>query len=244
MFKNWFDRNKSVEAVEGLKIDMHSHLLPGIDDGAPDTEASIALIKSLQALGFRKLITTPHIMSDLYRNSPEIIVTLLEHIQALIKQEKIDIQIDAAAEYYLDEHLMAKVLAGEKLLSFGNKYVLFETNFLNAPLNMNEFVFQLSIQGYKPVLAHPERYIYFYKRFDLMENLLNRGVYFQLNINSLSGYYSKEALYMAKELIKRRWVHFLGTDCHHEQHVEILRKVMQGKYYQKALALPLLNNTL
>jgi protein-tyrosine phosphatase len=113
---------------------------------------------------------------------------------------------------------------------------------LTEPLNLKEFIFEVSTQGYKPVMAHPERYLY----LDLhkAEDLLNRGVTFQINISSLTGYYSKPAQKMAHELIERKWVHWLASDCHHLMHAQLVKKAADSKYFQKALTLPLLNHTL
>jgi tyrosine-protein phosphatase YwqE len=122
--------------------------------------------------------------------------------------------------------------------------LLFETNFLTEPFNLKEFIFMATSKGYKPVLAHPERYLYLQNNLDRLEDLLDRGVLFQMNMSSISGYYSKNVQVTATKLIDRGWIHFLGSDCHHLQHVKILEAVQRMKYYQKALSLPLLNNSL
>jgi protein-tyrosine phosphatase len=244
MFGNWFKKSAATEASQVLQVDMHSHLLPGIDDGASDFESSLQLIKALSARGYKKLITTPHIMGDYYRNSPEVILPLLDDLKKMLVQENIPITIEAAAEYFLDEQLLDLLEQEKALLTFGDNYLLFETNFISEPLFLKEFIFKLSTKGYKPVLAHPERYLYLYKNFEAIQDILNRGVYLQLNINSITGYYSKQAQQMAFELIDRQWIHFLGSDCHHMPHIEVMDKAMSHKYYIKALNLNLLNNTL
>lgn len=223
---------------------MHSHLLPGIDDGVKDLDEMEIIIRELIDVGYTKVITTPHVISDLYRNTPEIILEKLEVARQFIAERKLNITIDAAAEYYLDETLYHKLKNNEKLLTIGGKYVLFETNFITEPLLMKEFIFLASSKGYKLILAHPERYLYLHDQDEKVEDLLARGVYLQVNITSLSGYYSKPAQKLATRLINDGHVHFLGTDCHHMNHVELLKKMQKNKYFEKALTLPLLNNSL
>ncbi len=223
---------------------MHSHLLPGIDDGVADLQESETIIRELIDLGYTKLITTPHIISDLYRNTPEIIHEKLEAVREHLSGKKLDITIEAAAEYYLDETLYQALKNNEKLLTLGGKYILFETNFITEPLLMKEFIFLASSKGYRLILAHPERYLYLHDQYGKVEDLLARGVHFQVNISSLSGYYSKPAQKLAIRLINEGHVHFLGTDCHHMNHVELLKKMQTNKYFEKALTLPLLNNSL
>lgn len=227
-----------------MLVDIHSHLLPGLDDGVQSLEEAVDVIRILQALGYRKLITTPHVISDSYRNTTETILAKLAELKAYLTQTEIAVDIEAAAEYYLDEDLVQKVEENAPLLTFGNRYFLFEVNFMVEPLNLNEFIFLLTTRGYKPVLAHPERYVFLQQNHDRLQDLINRGVLFQLNINSLSGYYSKPAQVLARKLIENRWVHFTGSDCHNANHVNLVKETLQSALYQKVLSLPLLNNTL
>lgn len=223
---------------------MHSHLLPGLDDGVKTFEEAFTIISNLKELGYTKLITTPHVMPDIYKNSPLIILEKLTSLQAFLLEKKIEINISAAAEYYLDEVLIKSLNNNEPLLTIADRYLLFETNFLTEPLNLKEFIFLASTKGYKLILAHPERYLYLMNNLSKAEDLINRGVLFQINISSLTGYYSKQSQSMAYKLIDRGWVHWLGSDCHHITHAALLKTAMRNKYYQKALALPLLNNTI
>jgi protein-tyrosine phosphatase len=207
-------------------------------------EQAEEIILHFQLLGYQKLITTPHVISDTYRNTPEIILSKLAELRAHLERRNIDIKIEAAAEYYLDEQLLDK-LETQPLLSFGhNKYLLFETNFMTEPFNLKEFIFRATTKGYKPVLAHPERYLYLQSNLGKIEDLLNRGVLLQLNISSITGYYSKSAHVTAQKLIDRGWIHMLGSDCHNLQHIQLVDKAQYLKYYEKALSLPLLNNSL
>jgi protein-tyrosine phosphatase len=242
---NWFQKEKKAESMLSLPVvDMHSHLLPGLDDGVQSFEESEAIIVKFQQLGYKKLITTPHVMSDFYRNSNDDIRNKLNEVNVMLAQKSIDITLEAAAEYYLDEVLMHRLQDDDELLTFGNRYLLFETNFMTEPLNLKEFIFLATTKGYKPVLAHPERYLYLQSKFEKAEDLIDRGVLFQLNIASLSGYYSKPAQTTAQKLIDKGHVHFLGSDCHTLQHIQLAAETRKNKYFQKAISLPLLNNTL
>src|SRR5690606_2489169 len=110
-----------------LEVDMHSHLIPGIDDGSKTMEESLNLVKRLSDYGLRKIITTPHIMSEYYRNTPEIISMGLEDLRRAVKNEGVSIEIEAAAEYYMDEIFLEKIKNGEEILTFGDNYILVET---------------------------------------------------------------------------------------------------------------------
>ena len=123
--------------------------------------------------------------------------------------------------------------------------MLFETSYINEPFNLNETVFNLLAAGYRPVLAHPERYTYLYGRFEELAQIREQGVLLQVNLNSLTGYYSAGAKRVAEKLIDEGLVDLLGTDTHHLKHLDTLRtKALISPYLAKALALPLLNNTL
>ena len=160
----WFSKNNERECeplnFSILKTDIHSHFIPGIDDGSPDMETTIALIEKMQALGFEKIITSPHVMSDFYKNSTEIILKGLACVRKELKAKKINIEIDAIAEYYVDYEFEQKI-GKEKFLTFGDNYILVELSFMQAPRNLFEIIFKLQLEGYKVVLAHPERYNYY-----------------------------------------------------------------------------------
>lgn len=248
MLSRWFKKEKTPKIdfnkVDPLKVDMHSHLLPGIDDGAQSLEDSIELIQVFQQMGYQKLITTPHIMGDFYRNTPEIIREKLEIVKEELEKREIDIQIEAAAEYYLDESLMEKLNGDAELLTIGGKYLLFETSYMHRSSYLDEAVFLIRSRGLTPVLAHPERYVYLFGKFDRLKEIAEKEVLFQININSLTGYYSKDSKKVAEELLKENMVSFLGSDCHNVKHQNITREANQLPFYQLALTKGLLNNTL
>lgn len=194
-------------------------------------DESVSLIKEFERLGYKKVITTPHIITDSFRNTPEKILNGLEQVRVALKTENIQIEIEAAAEYYVDFDFSRKI-EEEKLLSFGKDYLLFEISFINLPDNLAQIIFQLQIKGYKPVLAHPERYLFWSKDFEKYEQLKEKGVLFQLNINSLAGYYSGEAKKIAEQLVEKNMIDFVGSDCHHFRHLNVLKS---EAVYEKAL---------
>lgn len=226
-----------------ITVDMHSHLLPGLDDGVQSIEESLDLIQRLQSFGYKKLITTPHVMGDFYKNSPVDIQASLEELRQAVTDRGLDVEIGAAAEYYLDEWLLEKVKNGD-VVSFGDHYLLIETSFMNRPNQLLDAFFQVKLNGYKPVFAHPERYIYLYEDFERYKEIYDKGVYFQINLNSLTGYYSPGAKQMAEDLIKNEMVDFVGTDAHRATHVEMLNEVTDKKVFSKLKDLELLNETL
>lgn len=207
---------------------MHSHLLPGIDDGSPSPEVSLRLISGLVELGYKKLITTPHVMWDIYRNSQETIQTAYTTLQAALRNEGITIDIHAAAEYYLDEHFVQMLDTNTPLLTLKDKMVLIEFSFISSPFDVKEILFNLQIKGYQPVLAHPERYLYLSSNKGFYDELKDMGCLFQVNLLSLTSYYGKGVTELAHYLIKKNYVSLLGTDLHHERHLDALQHAGSG----------------
>jgi len=234
--------------LAALEVDMHSHLLPGLDDGAETLEQSVELVRAMQELGYRKLVMTPHVMGDFYKNKPaDIQAALVRLRQAVAAAGILDIELACAAEYYLDEWFVQKMEEGQELLSFGgdNRYVLLETSYINEPFNFQETIFQLKSAGYQPVLAHPERYTYLYDNFAALERMRANDILLQVNLNSLAGYYSRGAKRVAEKLIDSGLVDLLGSDAHNLKHTNTIReKVLSAEYLRKVLALPLLNSSL
>lgn len=227
-----------------LGTDIHSHFIPGIDDGAQTLEQGLELLASMAELGYRKVITTPHSMADGYKNSPEIILGGLEKLRAGVREAGINIEVDAAAEYYLDHALEQQVVA-ETVLTFGNNYLLFELPFIGEPAMLRQVVFQMQTQGYRPVLAHPERYSFWHNEFERFTDLKDRGVMFQLNMVALSGAYGPQAKQIAERMIDAGYYELVGSDCHNMNHVQAIHNTLTRPYLHKLIASgKLLNATL
>ncbi|GAA4829761.1 tyrosine-protein phosphatase [Algivirga pacifica] len=237
-------KKKAQRDLPPVLVDMHSHILPGIDDGSKNMEETIIMLKEFQSLGYKKMIMTPHIMMDFFRNTPEIVLGKLEEVKVAAKDAGIHMELEAAAEYYLDEAFIEMIESGAPLLTFGDNYVLFELSYMNESPLIDKAIFMLKSRGYKPVLAHPERYLYLGGKYQTFIDLKSKGVLLQLNILSFIGYYSKGSLDLAERLIKDKLVAFISSDCHKPRHIEKLIKARETELYQDALELSLLNNSL
>jgi protein-tyrosine phosphatase len=243
---NIFTKNKAPKFTDfsSLVTDMHSHLIPGIDDGSNDMNESIDLIKKLYHLGFRKLITTPHIISGGYNNTPQIINDGLDRLKKVLLTTGLPVELFAAGEYLLDDNFEEKYKSGN-ILTVGKKYVLIELPFIHEPESFYKTVFDLQVAGYKVILAHAERYSYWYGNPKKYEDLKDREIYLQLNTVSLAGHYSAPTRKAAEWLIDNEMITFLGTDAHNEKYIESLTQSLSSKYLQKLLSSnKLLNSTL
>jgi protein-tyrosine phosphatase len=224
VLKNIFSSSRLTNPVDLslLKTDMHSHLIPGLDDGVDSLEKSMILIKEMKKLGYSKLITTPHIQGEFYQNSSGTILSELERVKRELKKQNVDIELQAAAEYLIDEKFKEKIEKGD-LLTFGKNHLLVEMSFFNEYPHWRDYFFDLQIAGYKIVLAHPERYSYFFGNWSKYEELKDRGVLFQINISSLSGHYSNEIKRIAEKMIEQNMVELLGSDLHNLNYLEAIK---------------------
>ena len=227
----FFKKKDTKESAPLLDIDLHSHLIPGIDDGSQSMEESMLLLKGMFALGYKKVITTPHIMLDAYRNTPEIINEGLYELREAAREEKIEIEIEAAAEYYLDDGFYDLLKKGD-ILTIKGEYLLFETSYFAKPLQLEEMIFAISSSGYIPLMAHPERYRYIKDPMKEYSRFKDLGVHFQINLNSFAGHYGKSAKALAHFLSKEGMIDFLGSDVHHKKQVETLSNVFCSDAYR------------
>ncbi len=244
LIKNLFTSGKLSKPLDMsvLKTDMHSHLIPGIDDGSDSLETSVGLIEGMMELGYKKFITTPHIQGEFYQNTPHIILSGLERVKRELKKQNIQVEIEAAAEYLVDDKFEEKYKEGE-LLTFGKKHLLIELSYFNEHPRLKEFLFDLQIEGYKIILAHPERYAYWFRDFKKYEDLKDRGVFFQLNITSLTGYYSADVKKMAEKFVDLEMIDFAGSDMHNFNYLEALKRTCSEKYLRKLVESGKLQNS-
>lgn len=214
-----------------ITIDLHSHLLPGIDDGVRTLEESLAIIKKFKSMGYTKLITTPHIISDSYPNTKEIIQKKLFEVQEALKKEQLDIEIEAGAEHYVDMKFL-ELIEKDELIPFAGNHLLFETSYMSKPLILEEAIFDMQAKGYIPVLAHPERYRYMHNDIDAYVKLKELGVLFQVNAKSLKNA-SGSVYKMALKLINLGLIDFVGSDAHRIHDVINLEKIIKGRAYKR-----------
>lgn len=212
-------------------IDIHSHLLPGIDDGAVAIEDTQNLIKGLEEIGFRKFITTPHIMSDVWKNTS---VGINEKLSTTIREltlPDINTRLKAAAEYMIDAEFR-ELFKKERLLTLKENYVLVEMSYLSPPIQLYDILYELQIAGYQPVLAHPERYNFYHQSMDEYKKLKHVGCLFQLNMLSATGYYGEHVAKLSNSLLKEGLIDFVGSDVHHTRHLEALHKKIVLKNHE------------
>jgi hypothetical protein len=235
---------KTTNDFSFIGTDMHSHLIPNIDDGCDSLEHALLCIENLKALGFNKIVTTPHIMESVYPNTPEIIKEGLIRLRSALKEKKIAVEIEAAAEYKVDE-LFTEYLETNNLLTFGDNYVLIELSFLSPPINLDEVIFTMRTKGYKPILAHPERYRYWHDKLHKIEYLRSLGCLLQLNLMSLVGQYGLPAKIVSQKLLSNNQIDFLGTDLHRFEDINTLQKLLKSKdEYKRIAQLNLLNKAI
>lgn len=235
----FFTQKKEKIETTILHVDIHSHLIPNIDDGSKSMEESLELLCRMEALGYKKVITTPHIMLDTYKNTPKCIKEGLAYLQECAKNEGIQLEIEAAAEYYLDEGFYAHLKADE-VMTIRGKYLLFETSYTSKPLGLEEMIYEIGAAGYIPLMAHPERYRYIKDPSKEYKRLKELGVMFQVNLNSFGGYYGKQAKELANWLNGEKMIDFLGSDVHHLKQIEMLETVFRTSVYQSLF----INNTI
>jgi len=241
LFKNK-SSNTTLPGKLPVTTDIHSHILPGIDDGSPDIETSIQLIQGLYDLGIRKTIATPHIIGDMYRNTPDTINNALEKVKAACKKAKINIEITAAAEYMLDDYFMELLRNRSLLLTLHKNIILTEISYSSAPQNLEAFTSGILAAGYQPVLAHPERYFFYHRNFDQYYRLKEMGFHLQVNLLSLTGYYGSGVKKAAKFILEKDLATLLGTDLHHNKHLSALSKPENIAIFYKYLHNTVYNN--
>lgn len=221
-------------------VDIHSHLLPNLDDGSKSLEQTVTLLKRMQGFGIHNFIFTPHVMEGVWENSTAIITAKLQHLKKHLKSIGMEgVNLRAAAEYMLDNTFSKKVKT-EKLLTLKENKILVEMSYMNAPVNLYETLFSIQIAGYQPILAHPERYFFYHRNFNEYYKLKEAGCLFQLNLLSLSNYYGKDAQKIAVKLLKNNMIDFVGTDTHNNKHLDTLEKINDRKILQ--LITPVLEN--
>jgi len=228
----FFKRKSNIPAVKVLgklaflEVDIHNHILPGIDDGCVDTEQSLNIIKGLNTLGIQNFICTPHIMADVHPNTVSTISKSHSELNVALQREGNKSQIFAAAEHMID-HGIHSLIEKNNLCVMPGGYVLIEMSYLSESKALFQVIQDIQKLGYKPILAHPERYSYFHYNFDMYKHIKDAGCLMQLNLLSISRYYGMEVKVAALTMIKSGMYDFVGTDIHHEKHLHALIEVVK-----------------
>ena len=218
---------KLAELIPSGYVDIHSHVLPGIDDGAQKIKDAEFLLESMIDFGFSKVITTPHTMKNVWDNSTSSIGDAYNLVHSELPELSKQVSLQFASEYFLDENLI-RLAQQEKLLSLKDNFILIEMSYLNAPIQLYDFLFELQLKGYHLVLAHPERYNYFHSNKKEYQKLKKAGCLFQLNLLSTVGYYGKDAADIANYLLKKEMYDFTGSDIHHKNHIRAFQSKIVG----------------
>lgn len=250
-FAKWFGRNPQTpvyqvgaDKLAFLEVDMHNHLLPAIDDGSPSIEQSLVLAQGLQQLGFKKSISTPHIIQGVHPNTKATIAQAHQELEQALRQQGSSLALVAAAEHMIDDG-MSDLLQNDGLCVMPGGYVLIEMSYLAESSSLFQTIFAIQSLGFKPILAHPERYGYYHLNFDMYKKIKDAGCLLQLNLLSISRYYGIDVKSTALTLIKSGMYDFVGTDLHHSKHLKALLEVAH-KYPIQDLLKPctILNPTL
>lgn len=226
-------KKQSFTDFSEIAVDLHSHVLPGLDDGSPSLEESVKMLKLWVELGYKKIITTPHVNHSFYPNTKEKILGQMYHLQDVIEEEGIALELEASGEYQLDDWFIGLLDSGE-VIPFGEEdYILVELPFLEASFSFEKILDKISDAGYVPILAHPERYNYLAEDFAKYVALKERGLLFQLNMNSLNGSYGRQKQKTAERLIKEGMIDFVGSDAHFVEHLQSLDKLRRNGAFRK-----------
>jgi protein-tyrosine phosphatase len=223
---------KLSELIPNDYVDIHSHILPGIDDGAQNLKNSEFLLNAMADFGFQKVITTPHTIKNVWDNSRVKIENTLELVKESFPALSEKLELSCSSEYFMDENFVQQ-FQNEKLLTLKDNYVLVEMSYLNAPIQLYDILFNLQLNGYQPVLAHPERYSFFHYNFKEYERLKKAGCLFQMNLLSSVGYYGKDVAEIANKLLANNLINFVGSDIHHKNHVKAFSNKIIIKEVQK-----------
>lgn len=231
-----FKKQNSSEPYFPFTTDIHSHILPGIDDGSPDVATSIELVKGLKNLGINKSVATPHIIGDMFPNNAETISKAKDFLQQELNNQNIEFELSAAAEYMLDSFFLDLLKKNEKLLTIKDNIILTEFSYSSAPQHVEEIIFEIITNGYSPILAHPERYGFAHSNYKIYHRWAELGFLLQVNLLSLTGYYGKEVAKAANYLLKNNLISYAGTDLHHARHMGALSHPKNQQIFKDAMS--------
>ena len=231
MLFNFFKRKEKPEPQKLFyTTDIHSHVLPGIDDGSPNTDVSIALLEAMKSWGIDSIVATPHIAEDSFENTPQSIKKAYDKLSVRMLDMAMDMNVKFSAEYRIDNRFR-KMFEDDELIIMPNNYLLIENSFVQPPIDLKNIIYELQLRDLKPILAHPERYGYYQRKKEIYEELFESGCEFQINLLSLAGYYGDREKETALWLANKGYISFIGSDLHHFGHVEVINKFLRSKEY-------------
>lgn len=224
----FFFRKKKEPVKLWFTTDIHCHVVPGVDDGSPDAGTSARLVQGLYDLGIRRIIATPHVTQATFENTPQTLASPIAELRKALADNAIDVDIRTTAEYRVDEFFEQQIANGT-LMPYPDNYLLIENSFIQEPWNLEQLIFDLQVKGYKLIMAHPERYLYYHTRPQRYQELKQLGIDFQVNLLSLAGYYGKNEKRMAERLVEAGMVDFMGTDTHGFRHLECFGNYLSSR---------------
>ena len=229
MFSFFQKKEYLVDHLHGL-VDIHNHILPGIDDGAKTVDDSLELLKGFSEFGMTNFICTPHIMHNHYDNTPNTINKAYDKLsRELDKNGLKDTKIQCAAEHMIDDNF-ENILENEKIMPLQNDYLLVEMSFLQPSLNFDVSIEKIAQHRYFPILAHPERYMYYHGKYGKYPSMKTKGILFQLNLLSLTtDSYGPEVVKVADKLLEDGLIDFVGTDVHNKRQLGLLKEIKVSK---------------
>ncbi|WP_445381968.1 tyrosine-protein phosphatase [Robiginitalea sp. IMCC43444] len=238
----FFQKKRFLVDYLGGLVDIHNHILPGIDDGAKNIEESLGLIEAFGEIGITRFIATPHIMHGMYPNTPETIAAAHDElVSALMARDMKDIRVERAAEHMIDQRF-SEIMVEGGFVPLHQSYMLVETSYLQKPFNFKEAILNIASRRMQPILAHPERYPYFSSKSKTYERYRAQGIRFQCNLLSFGGYYGTNIQKKALEMLEDETVDFVGSDVHNLKHLRALKQIqLPEKIIQKLI--PVISRT-
>ena len=212
--------------------DMHCHILPGVDHGSQSVEESLEMLRAEIDMGITHIICTSHVTAETFENTPESLTAAYEVLKQAVKEEGLPVELYVSAEYRIDEYWTKEYEAGH-LLPMPGKRILLENSFVQELIGIDNMMFDLQVKGYRPILAHPERYRYYYDRKDRYKALHSASVKFQVNLLSLAGYFGKSAREIALWLIDNNLCDMFGSDMHGMDHANEIQDYLGSREWRK-----------
>lgn len=226
------DHPKPIFSVLGT--DMHCHLLPGVDDGSKSLDETLECLETMYQVGYRRLYVTPHFQYPRFPNKEEVITRLYDQLRHQLAQRGCPMElVGIGGEYRIDDAFASRI-DDCRFLKVKDK-VLVELSLHQLRMGVEETLFELGMKDYDIILAHPERYPYYSPNSETLAALKEQGIFFQVNVLSISGFYGEMAQKNALEYIRRGWVEYLGTDMHNTLYAQALSDATHNKKVQKVL---------
>lgn len=229
--------HKKTTAVLPFHTDVHCHLVPAVDDGSPDMPTSLLLLEEMHNMGLNRIFISPHMTQEKYENTKQ---SLMPHFDALLQaasQAGIPVEMHLHTENRIDAFFLQQLTNHNLLMLPGNR-LLIENPFIQEPMNLRELIYDLRQNGITPILAHPERYDYYYRvNPEQYFQLSQAGLQFQINLLSLAGQYGRIEREVALELLANGLVQWIGTDIHRPAHIKTIQQYLLSSHARRDLKL-------